>query len=1504
MRFAPSDRRTPTGTASFRGAAAVAVSVCAAVASGQQGAFDWSTATTLSQGVLHAALAITAPDPLRINCLRIDTLAPGLSFFTTPRAPSWQSGTVETIRQTTPGFITTSRSTPQPVAAAVNANLYDVDGSTADLIGFAVSNGVLVSAGVTDGVGRASFSVTRDGIPAVVERLGATSPGDSWVAVSGVYQCLAAGTPRLSGTTREPRTGIGVSQNTRYVYLLTIDGRSTASVGATNREVGAWLASFGAWDGIYMDGGGSTTMAWWNPNAPGSNKAQVLNTPSDGSPRSVGNNIGVTYTTPTYAAGELWWAGDGVRGGAGTWTPTTVNWRAGAIYGPDVGWNAEPTLGTTAVFGGPAGGVVPASGVTVETIDVRTSGYRLGSLVATSDLALVGGPSIRVADGASLLVTSRLAGVAPSLAGGGGATASQIIFRPFGGGSTITGTASLSGNLTVELGSSAGLGTATIGVAPGAGLDLRVDGGVFTNPLVLAGTGSSGLGGAVRFSNSATLAGGITLAGDTTLRAGHLFSVTATLAGGVSGPGGLTVTGVGSSRVVLAGPAEHTGGTRVTAGTLALAAGGSLSGGVAIATAGRLLLPSDVSSTVAAAALSIALGQDGGLVDLGAGRVSVAPGGMSLGGLLQAIFAGRGAGSWTGTSGITSSLAAASEGTRTVGYLAPTGGPVTAAFASPGDTDLDGQVDAFDLVRIAAAGRYGTGLSAFWSEGDFNYDGMCTVLDLIAMQASGTYGAGRYLPGGGLSATATVPEPALFGPAAAVLAAWGGWRRRARHADTSAQETYIFDAPHRLIPPPLRGHDRGPAAALIPLERTFMPAVFLVRTSLLILAAFAAEPVAGGERITLHVAGTGDDAWSGRDASPEAAGEGPLATLGAARDRVRALLAQASPPAAITVLVQGGVYFLPQPLRLSAADSGTARTRVTWQAAPGERVVLSAGQRVGGFAPVTDPAAVARIPAAARGQVVQAGLEAAGVADAGTFAGSDRRLEVFHRAACLPIARWPNEGFATIGELLGDRPMTDGGLPGNSVGRFTVDIDRLPAWLHEPDGWLFGYFFWDWSDSRQRIKRVDPAARSIELEEPHTTYRSGQRFYGFNMLCELDQPGEWCVDRERGVLYLWPPAGFSGEVTVTLADHVLVCEDLARVTFRGFLLEGSRGTLVTVTDGEGVTIGGCRLRNAGGWGVDVQGGKEHAVLGCDLHDLGAGGVRLVGGDRPRLVPAGHRAEDNHIHHYARLQRTYRPAVEIQGVGNRAARNHIHDAPHNGILLGGNDHEIEGNHIHDVCQETGDVGAFYMGRDWSMRGTVIRHNRFEDIVAPGRLGAMGVYLDDCASGITVEGNLFRRAGRSAFIGGGRDNVVDNNIFIEGSPAVEVDARGIGWFAPTVVPDGFMRQRLDEMPWRSLSWTRRYPEIARLLDEAPEMPRNNRITRNLSVGGTWATIEPAAGASVRFEDNLVDVDPRFVDAAAGDFRLADDSPAWEIGFRRIPLERIGLEHSEWRTHIPGE
>jgi len=93
----------------------------------------------------------------------------------------------------------------------------------------------------------------------------------------------------------------------------------------------------------------------------------------------------------------------------------------------------------------------------------------------------------------------------------------------------------------------------------------------------------------------------------------------------------------------------------------------------------------------------------------------------------------------------------------------------------------------------------------------------------------------------------------------------------------------------------------------------------------------------------------------------------------------------------------------------------------------------------------------------------------------------------------------------------------------------------------------------------------------------------------------------------------------------------------------------------------------------------------------------------------------------------------------------------------------------------TCRETGDVGALYTGRDWGSVGNVIRYN-FIHHTGGVRGWSMGVYLDDCDNGDTIYGNAFYRVTRAAFIGGGRYNRVENNLFVDCSPAVHVDARG--------------------------------------------------------------------------------------------------------------------------------
>lgn len=641
----------------------------------------------------------------------------------------------------------------------------------------------------------------------------------------------------------------------------------------------------------------------------------------------------------------------------------------------------------------------------------------------------------------------------------------------------------------------------------------------------------------------------------------------------------------------------------------------------------------------------------------------------------------------------------------------------------------------------------------------------------------------------------------------------------------------------------------------------------------------------------------------GSDTSPGTVRK-PLKTLEGARDALRRLRrdGRISQEGAV-VTVRAGTYTLTRSFSLFAEDSGTPAGRILYRAAPGANVRLQGGKSVSGWRAVADPAVLARLDPPARGRVLQADLKAQGIADFGALKrrgmgvpGAVAGLELFCDEDPMPLAAWPNgDGWAATAA--------------GAEGRFTVDTDRIARWAAAPDLWVHGYWTYDWADSYEKVAAVDVAKKELATVAPHGVYgyQPKRRYRVLNLLEELDAPGEWYLDRERGLLYFWPPSEKPGRRIVSLLEApLIVLDNVRQVVLQGLTLEASRGAGIVVRGGERCEIAGCTVRNLGTDGIVVSGGQAHRVRSCDLYGLGESGVSVSGGDRQTLAPAEHVVENCHIHHYARWCRTYRPAIGIQGVGIRAAHNFLHDSPHNGILMGGNDHVIEYNEIARVCTSTGDAGAIYMGRNLTMRGTLIRHNHFHDIgrqieSAGGYPDVMAVYLDDCFCGTTIQGNLFVRAGRAAMIGGGRDNAIEGNVFVDCSPAIHVDQRGSGWASFWFDGrDPFLMEGLKAVPYDRPPYSTRYPHLAQILSDEPAKAKYNRIVGNL-IAGKGKPIDWLDGLSektVETARNWIGEDPGFVDPARGDYRLRPDAPARAAGLVPIPFEKIGLYRDRFR------
>lgn len=668
------------------------------------------------------------------------------------------------------------------------------------------------------------------------------------------------------------------------------------------------------------------------------------------------------------------------------------------------------------------------------------------------------------------------------------------------------------------------------------------------------------------------------------------------------------------------------------------------------------------------------------------------------------------------------------------------------------------------------------------------------------------------------------------------------------------------------------------------------------------------DATAAGAGITLHVASDGNDAWSGRLPRPNAGrSDGPLATWLHARDAVRALRSDGKLPAGgVEVRFQAGTYALAAPIQLQGEDGGEPGAPVIYRADDGAEVRISGGVAVTNLTALDDAGRLARLEPGARGHVLQADLRALGLTDFGSAGGGG--LELFFADQPMPVSRWPNTGFVRIAEVLGSTPVDVRGTKGCVEGVFRYEGNRPERWQGETDPWLHGYWFWDWSDQRQRLKSIDAEHHRLELEPPFHNYgyRKGQWFYAYNLFSEIDEPGEWQLDRTSGRLYFWPPEPSAGRrVVVSRLPQLLRISAASHVVLRGFTFEAARETAIQIEGGATNRILACVVRNVGGAAIAIAGGAGHEIVGCDISACGAGGVSLQGGDRRTLQPAGHRADNNHIHHYGRWRPMYSAGISLQGVGLVATHNLIDNAPHQAIGFGGNDHRIEFNEIHSVCHESNDAGAIYAGRDWTMRGTVIRHNYLHDITGFEDRGCVGIYLDDMYCGTDIIGNVFRRVTSAAFIGGGRDCRIENNVFLDCQPAVHVDARALGWaryHADEWIKEGREKGTVSGTAYNQPPYATRYPALVNLLAEDPAAPRGNVIARNICVGGKWDDFEAAARPLLTLRDNLVGMDPRFVDAAAGNLDLRDDSPAFALGFQRIPVRSIGLYADPLRASWP--
>jgi len=225
------------------------------------------------------------------HVLTIDTKAKGFRFLVTPPdnkdGPPLNARTTSQFLDEFGAQIAVNGDGFYPWWSRGPLDYYPLPGDPVTPNGFAASNRKVYAEG--DGLGPVLYASRRGGF-------GFRKPGNIYNAIAGDRYLIQGGVKEagLDDSERDPRTAIGFNKNSRWLYLVVVDGRQPFySAGATFDELADILIAHGAYHAMSLDGGGSTTMVIQGENG----EPVILNSPVDqyvpGRERPVANHIGI-----------------------------------------------------------------------------------------------------------------------------------------------------------------------------------------------------------------------------------------------------------------------------------------------------------------------------------------------------------------------------------------------------------------------------------------------------------------------------------------------------------------------------------------------------------------------------------------------------------------------------------------------------------------------------------------------------------------------------------------------------------------------------------------------------------------------------------------------------------------------------------------------------------------------------------------------------------------------------------------------------------------------------------------------------------------------------------------------------------------------------------------------------------------------------------------------------------------------------------------------------------
>lgn len=707
----------------------------------------------------------------------------------------------------------------------------------------------------------------------------------------------------------------------------------------------------------------------------------------------------------------------------------------------------------------------------------------------------------------------------------------------------------------------------------------------------------------------------------------------------------------------------------------------------------------------------------------------------------------------------------------------------------------------------------------------------------------------------------------------------------------------------------------------------------------------------------IFVSAVGDDSGDGSE-------EEPLKTLEKTIDVANEMREDSDK--LIEILLREGTYSVTNTIKIINSQKDDPLLKIS--AYQDEKVTINAGVDIplSAMSIADSDFTNAIIDKPNAGSVLQYNLKDAQIEDLGEISlrghlisdEKEAQAELSLNGEVQKLAGWPN------GEYTGLIKPTDSNEYGKRTKSgiangcsFQVNYDRPSQWSKPEQAWLSGTIGPNYEFDYYPVSRFDSEEKRVYLSRGALEKYYTEPYYRFeNVPEELDEPGEYYIDRQSGMLYFYPPedAPKDSVLTITMSTPTLDVsgkapnsmfriENSKNIVFENLIFKGGRGSAITGKNNSNIQFINCEINSFGENGIRFDASTDIKISDCKIHDVGQDGILFVScGNYKTLSPSNIVVSNNDIYNFARLERSYKTGIDFgyRCVGATAANNHIHNGPHAGMIFYGVNNDIYGNEFDNLVTEFSDMDALYCNNSnypWE-RGNKIHNNYFHDIGKSSmngrhQINVRAIRTDNRGCGLNIYENLFYNIGDGgngngnngigAITAEGTRNRIFNNLFVDCNEAYfntlqykEIENADDGTLYPDTVINSsgvevantingakvadLKKQMENYLP----VYGKQFPELYNYFYEHPNMSKTNEFKNNMIINiaiplsnfnGTQNE-EGFRGSQMltAASGNYVSTsDPGFVSYDNGNLELSSSATLLVEGLPKFEMSSFGIQ-----------